>query len=323
MKKQLISAFTAAAMLSGISASAITAQASPRLAPYRNVLNAFQSRVTEGFSNYADEDDITYGVLLGEGNQFSYLWYHGYTELTTENTAACLVGLNGDGTEELLLGVCDDQGGWSLLDLYTLSGGKVHHLAATGERDHFSVLRSGKIAEEGSSGAANSCVNIYTIGADRLVPDIFYQTTEKGFFMTTEIELKEDLGHQYYSVDDANWQTLSQTEYMTQTECLTAALPFLPLSQYNDEIFISQSATLGDFNDDGVINAGDAADVLIFAAELGAGGQDDLTDAQFYAADTDSDGQINASDAANILEYAAYVGAGGDATFYLFLTQGQ
>ncbi len=68
--------------------------------------------------------------------------------------------------------------------------------------------------------------------------------------------------------------------------------------------------TLGDLDGDGIVNASDAARVLIAAAAMGAGDSSGLTDAQMTAADVNNDGTVNASDAAIILIYAAAVGAG-------------
>ena len=67
---------------------------------------------------------------------------------------------------------------------------------------------------------------------------------------------------------------------------------------------------LGDLDNDGIVNASDAAKVLIAAAAMGAGEASGLTDAQMTAADVNGDGTVNASDAAIILIYAAAVGAG-------------
>ena len=72
----------------------------------------------------------------------------------------------------------------------------------------------------------------------------------------------------------------------------------------------SENVNLGDVNGDGVINASDAALVLIAAAAMGAGEGSGLTDAQMTVADVNTDGIVNASDAAIILIYAAAVGAG-------------
>ena len=70
------------------------------------------------------------------------------------------------------------------------------------------------------------------------------------------------------------------------------------------------SIGLGDVNADRIINASDAAQVLIAAARLGAGTDPGLTEVQAADADVNGDSKINASDAAVILIYAAAVGAG-------------
>lgn len=72
---------------------------------------------------------------------------------------------------------------------------------------------------------------------------------------------------------------------------------------------------LGDVNCDGEINASDAANVLIHAAEVGAGGKGTLNSVQRAAANVTKDADLNASDAARILIYAADKGAGGNPSF--------
>lgn len=69
---------------------------------------------------------------------------------------------------------------------------------------------------------------------------------------------------------------------------------------------------LGDLNGDTIVNASDAAQILIAAAVIGAGQDSGLTEAQKNAADVNHDSSINASDAAVILIYAAAIGAGQD-----------
>ncbi len=72
------------------------------------------------------------------------------------------------------------------------------------------------------------------------------------------------------------------------------------------------SIGLGDVNADRLINASDAALVLIAAAKLGAGTDPGLTEVQAANSDVTGEGTINATDAAIILIYAAAVGAGKD-----------
>ncbi|MBQ8926646.1 MAG: hypothetical protein IJ055_00035 [Oscillospiraceae bacterium] len=73
-----------------------------------------------------------------------------------------------------------------------------------------------------------------------------------------------------------------------------------------------QTYQLGDVNEDGSVNANDAAKVLMAAARIGAKKDSGLTATQTLAANVDrrSDA-INANDASFILRYAAYKGAKG------------
>lgn len=98
--------------------------------------------------------------------------------------------------------------------------------------------------------------------------------------------------------------------------CL-ANIPLSAEPVYADDILpvgtVHQKIRLGDVNGDNLVNASDAAIVLIAAANIGAGTDSGLTETQKTAADINSDTQINASDAAVILIYAAAVGAGQQA----------
>lgn len=79
------------------------------------------------------------------------------------------------------------------------------------------------------------------------------------------------------------------------------------------------AALLGDANEDGAIDATDAAAVLIDAAATGSGGTGTLTDSGRVLADVNVDTAVDASDAANILRYAAAVGSGFEGTMEEFL----
>ena len=78
----------------------------------------------------------------------------------------------------------------------------------------------------------------------------------------------------------------------------------------------------GDVNLDGVVNAKDAALILVYAADAGAGNDAFLTESHddteeqfaYFLADIDGEGKenspLNAMDAAKILIYAAMQGSG-------------
>lgn len=70
------------------------------------------------------------------------------------------------------------------------------------------------------------------------------------------------------------------------------------------------SVVLGDVNEDALVDASDAAAILVAAAKLGSGAESGLSESQTAAADVNGDGAIDAMDAAAILSYAAAVGSG-------------
>jgi len=77
--------------------------------------------------------------------------------------------------------------------------------------------------------------------------------------------------------------------------------------------------TLGDLNADGNVNAVDASEILIAAANAAAGLESGLSEEQIVCADVNGDGNFNAVDASIVLMYGAYKGAGGALTFTEFL----
>lgn len=79
------------------------------------------------------------------------------------------------------------------------------------------------------------------------------------------------------------------------------------------------SYLLGDLDEDGQVNAVDAAMILVAAASVGSGGESGLTETQELAADVNGDGECNAMDAAEVLRYAAAVGSGYTGTLEEFL----
>ncbi len=79
------------------------------------------------------------------------------------------------------------------------------------------------------------------------------------------------------------------------------------------------ACTLGDADENGIVNAVDASQVLIKAAELGTGGT--AASEELAVMDVNEDGQINVLDAAVILSYAADAGAGYKGTLEAYVSQ--
>lgn len=74
--------------------------------------------------------------------------------------------------------------------------------------------------------------------------------------------------------------------------------------------YMGECFVIGDPNEDGIVNAEDASDTLIMAANAGAGNETDFSDAQISAADINGDTKVDAADASAILMYSAALGAG-------------
>lgn len=82
----------------------------------------------------------------------------------------------------------------------------------------------------------------------------------------------------------------------------------------------SESYSLGDSDGDGVVNAVDAAYILVTSAAIAVSSEIELSEEQYYASDTNRDGVIDASDAAPVLVYSACVGTGsGGVDFESFM----
>ena len=77
----------------------------------------------------------------------------------------------------------------------------------------------------------------------------------------------------------------------------------------------------GDVDENGTVNAADAALLLKAASLAGSGAASGLNADQEQSADVDKDGVYNASDAALILQYAAYAGSGGTLTLEAYLAE--
>lgn len=87
----------------------------------------------------------------------------------------------------------------------------------------------------------------------------------------------------------------------------------------NAKLICLAKPVLGDVDSNGIVNATDAAALLLAAANLGSTGATGLTLEEEDNADINGDNKLDASDAAWILQYCAYRGAGGEddiAAFY-------
>ncbi|MBQ8961512.1 MAG: hypothetical protein IJ071_09940 [Ruminococcus sp.] len=111
--------------------------------------------------------------------------------------------------------------------------------------------------------------------------------------------------------------TTTATTTVTTTVATTTAPPeTIPAP---DPQYIGVEIPLGDVDNDGLIDSGDASLILLAYAQFSTHGVSQLSEEQKTAADLDGDGLIDATDASTVLVYYAYVSTGGTAGLEEFL----
>ncbi|MBP0972923.1 MAG: leucine-rich repeat protein [Oscillospiraceae bacterium] len=187
-------------------------------------------------------------------------------------------------------------------DAYTFHDGKIIHLYSCTENDE---LKPPISLDQYSEETDVSMQTTFTLKDGLLVPDYarkcdYKADLAKRYAYTSNITVNAD------GTFDYHWEDPVAEEDYTRYHAYKK-LKLTPLSEHAEQ---PTANALGDLDNDGIVNASDAAKVLIAAAAMGAGEASGLTDAQMTAADVNGDGTVNASDAAIILIYAAAVGAG-------------
>lgn len=145
-------------------------------------------------------------------------------------------------------------------------------------------------------------VQVFNPGCDFNEEDIPEEYDGKMTFCNGAEEVEEDVYVPYfngviYGYPGSTAQTYTETYGYT----FKAFMPVTPGTP--------AEPLLGDVNGDGMVDAGDAADILVEAALNGAG-ESAFTDEQKALADVNGDGIVEAADSAIILQYAAAVGSG-------------
>lgn len=98
----------------------------------------------------------------------SYMWYQ-YPVQSLSETGYTLMDLNNDNVPELITGTISAAADGMMYDLYTYLDGDVIRVTSSGERDRYYLCDDQIIANEGSSGAADSVVGFYTLERDSSV----------------------------------------------------------------------------------------------------------------------------------------------------------
>lgn len=146
-------------------------------AAYQEILDILYYGISSHWTDF-DAD-----LLTEQGMHLSYMWYL-YPVQSLSDAGYMLRDLNDDGVPELITSIVA-AGDGMIYDLYTYLDGEVINLASGGERNRYYLCSDNVIANEGSSGAADSVFGFYQFNSG-----------------AGTLELKELV--RYYGMDDAN-----------------------------------------------------------------------------------------------------------------------
>ncbi len=222
---------------------------------------------------------------LDAGNYYIRVQKDSYHTTIQYLLTAALVEKNWEGETNDTLSTADD------LDANTAINGRIH---ASKGKDYYKVTfdKSGKLNVS------------FVIEPDSSNDSEYWQLTlmnENGTSLQTMAVSGENatVTMPEYEVEAGTYYILVANDsyyYWTTQYTLTA--------NYEADTFV-----LGDVNEDGAIDAVDAAEVLVAAANIGADIESGLSESQEAAADVNADGSIDATDASIILCYAVAVGS--------------
>ena len=144
---------------------------------YQEILDTLYYGISSHWAGFDAE------VLAEQGMNLSYMWYL-YPVQSLSDAGYMLRDLNDDGVPELITSIVA-AGGGMIYDLYTYLDGEVVNLASSGERNRYYLCTDNVIANEGSSGAADSVFGFYQFNSG-----------------ASALELKELV--RYYGMDNAD-----------------------------------------------------------------------------------------------------------------------
>ena len=162
--------------------------------------------------------------------------------------------LDGDGIDELIFGgnVTEPDAAWDgiIYDIYTISDGELIHVLDGWERNRYFLCENGMIANEGSSGAADSNYTYFTFEKSELhlVESVIYdgmKDAENPWFYSTESE---------YDAENADPISEEQAneimgKYVYQRPIF---IPFMSEQPVPESVIPVTSAVLEDSDDQGV-----------------------------------------------------------------------
>lgn len=137
---------------------------------YADVLDMFYHNIQTGWAEYNEMPSLY-------GDEFCYLFPMSFSDPSyIDNIGYSFIDLNGDGTDELLIGMDSEEEQQYgdiyqnvIYDLYTYMDDRMIHLATSGERFTYQLCEDNTIYYFGSSGAASNAYYHYQLDSQEPV----------------------------------------------------------------------------------------------------------------------------------------------------------
>ena len=144
---------------------------------YQKLISAVRKCIAGEEVEMPEEYDFSVAIHMFPGDTLGYF----------------IEDIDGDGTEELVIGDTWGEDHTLIYNIYTMSGAKLVRVADGWERNRYYLCENGMIANEGSGGAANSSYAYFTFDGTELhlVESIIYdgfKDPENPWFYSTESE---------------------------------------------------------------------------------------------------------------------------------------
>lgn len=142
---------------------------------YQKLISAVRKCIAGEEVEMPEEYDFSVSIHMFPGDTLGYF----------------IEDIDGDGTEELVIGDTWGEDHTLIYNIYTMSGGELVRAADGWERNQYYLCENGMIANEGSSGAANSSYAYFTFDGTELhlIESIIYdgfKDPENPWFYSTE-----------------------------------------------------------------------------------------------------------------------------------------
>ena len=189
----------------------------------------------QALTNYPAYDEIIRkyyeGMVSGwsmEDFRENNLCYLAGYEMGESSLGYCIMDINGDGIDELMIGSVNENAYTGMFfDLYTMVDGQMLLVVSSGERDSYYLCEDYTIANEESGGALSSVSGYYDLVSDQLqlkegvLLDGYDYPDTPWFYTTTDI-------HEDYSTSISESEArgiIAKYTYMT--------IPYVPLEEIN------------------------------------------------------------------------------------------